>query len=273
MRKIWLSFVGLIVSALLLSGCAPSNGQTEQIPPSQPRVTFAPVASGDDIHRLIDPYLPTLDDLLAISAFRFATEQACLKSAGYPVGDVQPADYPALVAAGVSDRISRTRLYGFFDVNNYREFGYTRPLQLPGYVEIDPPEGVPSEIAKKCASAGVEAVSGVTWADLPNGGPQLAVDDPRVAAARASWSECLALARYQASDPVEFWMSHMSRSDADMTAAAADVNCKISTNFVGIAVGVQNEYDQEYIARNQVALATYATDVRSLVATANAATK
>ncbi|MDQ4504159.1 hypothetical protein [Sinomonas sp. ASV322] len=46
----------------------------------------------------------------------------------------------------------------------------------------------------------------------------------------------------------------------EIAAAVADVQCKISTNLVGIGAALQTAYDQEYIAKHRAALDAFAAD-------------
>jgi hypothetical protein len=226
------------------------------------------------VNRVINQYLPSAEDLITIAAYRFNTEQVCIHAAGYTVANVEPPEYPAFVETEVSDRASRTPYFGFFDTTNVTQYGYVRLPAFPGQVSVNAdPGGIPLDVAKSCVNAGVNAVSGVLWDELPNGGPKSAVADPRVVAARTAWSECIRQKGIKATTPDELQNAHLTTSAADIAIAVADVNCKISTNYVGIAVGVQNEYDERYIADNQGQLSAYQTSVHELVATAKNATK
>ena len=55
-------------------------------------------------------------------------------------------------------------------------------------------------------------------------------------------------------------------STAQIATATADVQCKISTNLIGVAMAVQTAYDQQYIDAHTDQLAAYRERLQRAVA-------
>jgi hypothetical protein len=63
------------------------------------------------------------------------------------------------------------------------------------------------------------------------------------------------------------WRSSVS-GQAEMATATADVQCKISTNLVGVAQAVQAATDEIYIERHTTALASFKSKLQGEIAAA-----
>jgi hypothetical protein len=108
-------------------------------------------------------------------------------------------------------------------------------------------------------------------ASLPDGGPKVPASDPRLAAVDAQWSACMEVKGYvyptpdaAYSDPRWALAGHSQEDFAafvhtpqEIATMTADMDCKKSTNLMGVAVAVIDAYDQAYIASHASQLADF----------------
>ena len=103
---------------------------------------------------------------------------------------------------------------------------------------------------------------------LPNGGPTVPVEDSRYAVAVLDWKKCMAGQGFHYGTPFDAiaeFVEERSASSRQIAAATADIECKISTNLVGVGLAVQSAYDERYIAANLPALTALADQIDSAV--------
>jgi hypothetical protein len=79
---------------------------------------------------------------------------------------------------------------------------------------------------------------------------------------------CAAGAGISVANPIQAQSDHQTTTADDLRIAQTDVGCKRSTNLVGIALGVQSEYDKNYILSNKQLLTTYRINLTELLARA-----
>ena len=88
---------------------------------------------------------------------------------------------------------------------------------------------------------------------LPNGGPPVPRGDSRIVTVAEKWSKCMAArGHYSYPTPLDSlfdvkWSEDYPPSDAQRKTARDDLTCKRQTNYVGVAVAVQEAYDRAYI--------------------------
>ena len=70
---------------------------------------------------------------------------------------------------------------------------------------------------------------------------------------------------YKVNDPVTTEFDHFTTKPADIAVAKADVDCKRSTNLVGIANGIQAEIDNAYMSKFGAQLTAFAAGWQSQV--------
>lgn len=154
-------------------------------------------------------------------------------------------------------------LWGMFDPGYERKYGYHPPDLGSGGSGDSPPSGIGLAVAKKCRAEaqkampdGLDALELIGTSALADGGPALAVDDPRVLHVHKEWSECMLQRGFTYDSPADA-VTRWGRggpgkakpivSKEEIATAVADFACKKSTNLVGVCLAVQNAYDQRYI--------------------------
>ncbi len=129
-----------------------------------------------------------------------------------------------------------------------------------------------------CFGAAQRQVEGTTDVSMPD---QLSFDswtaaksDSRVVAAFAKWSRCMAASGYHYSTPMEAnndpqWSGEKA-SAAEIAVAVADVNCKKTTNLVGVRMAVDAAYQRRAIGQHGVELNAIRAALGRQAATASA---
>lgn len=84
--------------------------------------------------------------------------------------------------------------------------------------------------------------------------------DERVAAVFADWSACMKEQGYDYATPAEAnddpkWQATETASTEEISAAVADVTCKLKHNVLGVQFAVESAYDKQLIEQNAEALA------------------
>ena len=79
---------------------------------------------------------------------------------------------------------------------------------------------------------------------------------------------------YEFDDPMAPLLkySHIAKpSNEEVATAANDVQCKTSTNLVGVAIGLQSALDNQYIRAHVTQLSGFTSSLRELLRTAGRA--
>ncbi len=200
--------------------------------------------------------------------------------------------------AAVLDMREHTHLYGFFDPAGAPSTGYNM-LRVPpaNDKQTISADALAVEFGKDaagspmttfdgrpvpaggCKAKGVEAIGGalprIDVAALPDNGPQEPAADPRVIEANAKWSACMKAKGYHYATPYEATTSPVTKADRagatvvhspeEIAQATADVDCKLSTNLVGIDLAVQISYDKTFIASHTAGLGEYRRQIADRV--------
>ncbi|MFE6055929.1 hypothetical protein ACFQ6N_34730 [Kitasatospora sp. NPDC056446] len=301
--------LALAVSAATAAGCgAATGGSATGGPAAAPAIGPVPVVTTvEQIGRPIDRYLVTPQQVATLQSAANALNETCMREFGLP-----PVATDLVGFDEASLRFERTHgeLYGFFDPAQVAESGYNRVL--PGYeaaaatpaaaqpspatmtVEhgVDQAGKAVSAYAGRAVPAGGckgESVRGTGGAlplpdpkALPDHGPRVPVDDPRIRAAFAAWSGCMSAKGYSYATPQDGMTAarlvpvtseqngvvSVRHSAEELKQAADDVACKLSTNLVGISLAVQSAYDTQYIESHGQALSDYRNGVADRVAAA-----
>ncbi|MER7684098.1 hypothetical protein [Streptomyces sp. NPDC097610] len=286
MRNTGRAAVGL-VALLLTAGCSSQA-------PRSPAPALGPIpeiTSVDAISLPIDSYIPTSTQILALQKATDVASARCMHSYGLP--------YHPPIMEGFADFARqnkvRTALYGFFDLSTARSKGYD--------TQLDSPDGTSNEVPYTMAEMGVlrgQSASGTTVATfkdkkvpaggcrqqgidaiggpppipaaeaLPEGGPKIPSDNPRMKVANARWAACMKDKGFMYPNPWAAYSSPKWRASAagspprqtahasdEIATATADVECKMSTNLVGVAVAVEIAYDRQYIEAHTTQLAKF----------------
>lgn len=265
----------------LLAGCAASaeggasaGSSAERV--SEPRLgEIERVTAPEQITRPIDAYLPDTTRILELVQARERWTNRCLREKGYAETFAYPdrASVIEFVSGGVNDRAVRSSLWGFFDVEAARTSGYQRP-HSGGSLTVAP---LSPSAAKHCMPQDDQTLDPLLLMNegvLPEPGPPAPTEDSRFLTAQAEWSACMRGAGFdyeKVTEPLEAYQAESQASLRQIAAASADVDCKLSTNLVGIALAVQRSYDQRYIEERHEALSDFSAQLGELLRTGNVA--
>jgi len=286
MRNTGRAAVGL-AALLLTAGC---SNQAPR-PPAPALGPIPNITSVDAISLPIDAYIPTSAQILALQKATDVVSARCMRRYGLPYHPPVMAGF----ADFARQNKARTALYGFFDLSTARSKGYDTQVAGPDGASGEVPYTMAemgvlrgqstsgSAVAvfkgKKvpaggCRQQGIDAVGGPppvpTAEALPGGGPKVPSDDPHMQAVNARWAACMKGKGFAYPNP---WAAYTSpkwkasaagapargtpHSSEEIATAAADVECKLSTNLVGVAVAVEIAYDRRYIAAHTSQLTTF----------------
>jgi len=255
-----------IAAVTVLAGCG-SSGRVAggQGGPPEPEPSLGPIVRVTDpvrIHRPLDAFLLTGKQIVRLESVRYAAMNRCLGERGIRGRFDAPEGLPGFIEGMVTDRVLRSDLYGYFDVRNMRSTGYHRPGSERVSVESRPPAGVADSVVETCRSSGERAAGGIAsptdlelLSRLPAGGPGVPLRDSRYEAVVGRWRACMRGRGFSYPDPLAAIGDQRWRvpepSDAERAVAVADVECKISTNLVGVALAVQAATDERYIRAHE----------------------
>ncbi|WP_239405811.1 hypothetical protein [Frankia sp. Cj3] len=230
------------------------------------------ISEPSQIGRPIDTYIPSVQEIMQLRAVRNETVAKCLAAHGANAEIHEPPGVQEFLSAQQRDGVIRSGLYGFFDPVAAKTHGYSRP---PGQAVSLTETGVagPSEVSSECARKGQEAIGGtpliIDETVLPDSGPPVPTNDSRYRAVVVSWAQCMAESGFRYNTPLDAigdlqWRrppapdgSTTPASPTEITVASTDVDCKIKTNLVGIAVAVQSAYDNRYIESHAAQLVEF----------------
>ncbi len=282
-----------VLVVLLLAGCTSdlsSSGGDE--PPLGP---IPLVTSPDQVTRPIDAYLPDTDQNLSLMfAGRDLVNDCLAEDGGQPeaailefdgsLGGLLPASraYVRDYVDNLSrEEITYSPMWEFFDPDTVGRYGYDRP---PGVSHRIAMNGIGSDdpAMRSCVTRidavtpGGQVMTPLDVSALPDGGPPLPIDDSRFLAAAEEWSACMSEHGFDYQTPQEAISDNYAGPDGEpLTAeekvlakavAVADVQCKIETNLVGVAVAVQSAYEQGYIDSHRDALENQQREIADYMA-------
>lgn len=260
-RRIAFCLSGAIVAAGM-AGCSSSTA-------SAPEPSIGAVASIDDpaeVTRPIDAYLATPQQAVALAQVQLSVSNRCLADHGISgTYAVTGSGFDAFVRGVIANRALRSDLWGFFSPATAASEGYQRPAgDDAGFVGTEAPPGTPDDVGNACNDKSMAALSGTMWSSflyprsLPAGGPEVPTTDSRWVSAVSQWSACMKAKGFALDSPlsatIAAWYREKPASAEQIAAATADVQCKISTNLVGIGVALQAAYDQQYIDAHRAEL-------------------
>ncbi|MGW4894307.1 hypothetical protein ACWEQL_18845 [Kitasatospora sp. NPDC004240] len=277
----------LAVASVTLSACGDDGPAASAPPPA-----LGPVATVTDPAQITlptDGYLATVAQVRQIVQAQDAVTAACMRDFGFTA---RPT-----VLVGLDDaprrRLTHSPLYGYFDTAGRQAKGYDNlaasPDQTAPGTRNTPPsadeqtaltgsrpvEGQPAGKVNGrdvpeggCLKVGRDKVGETPVIDeaaLPEGGPKVPVNDPRVVEAHAKWSACMKGKGFGYQDPVQANLDARWRQPSEVptaspeqvAAATADVDCKLAGNTVGVIVAVQSAYGSRYVEANAGKLAAY----------------
>lgn len=229
--------------------------------------------------RPIDIYRPSVQQLIKLVELQQKGINSCLRAQGSKQ-EWKIVDDSALLKKTIEviskSEVTRSDLWGFFDVTNVEAFGYSGSPSEAGAASSGPlPEGVTQQQLAGCIKESSKDLPGQDLAIflagngvLPGNGPPVAEKDSRYAAVVSSWKECMKIKGFDVEDPLTALRSSLEGNSTDrnqITKAVADIKCKIDTNLVGIGVAVQSAYDKEYIRAYESELNSYREQIDNYI--------
>ena len=262
------SVVSVWLVAFLIAGCT-SQVETRDVDDEPQRGTITEVESESVIIRPIDRYLPDADTIIQLIQANENSINRCLKDRGFTEDFVYPeqSQLRDFVISGVADRVVRSSLWGFFGTMTAAQIGYQRETDAESITVPAISVGGTAACVETSESAPDPLTFIFVWS-LPNGGPTVPVEDSRYAVAVLDWKKCMAGQGFHYGTPFDAiaeFVEERSASSRQIAAATADIECKISTNLVGVGLAVQSAYDERYIAANLPALTALADQIDSAV--------
>jgi len=267
---------------VLLSGCTPTADNPSTASSEPPIGPVSTITSPDQIVRPIDAYLPGEQQIIGLTLAYYGLANDCLRAhgaEGVAVPFVNPADMTGNVHVHVLQRAIESTLYGIFDPDEVALSGYDwkESVGLPAGSTglLGPPDHM--DIANACwqaiwsvdPSAGALVMGTLNEHQMPDGGPVINPQDSRMLAAYEQWSACMKEKGFVYSDPRSAPLDPQWKNPGTEAAlaatAVADMDCKVSTNLVGVAVAVQSAYDQVYIDTHRDALAAWQGQLDSIM--------
>ncbi len=261
-----------VAACLLLSACASTTrDDAAPAPPIGPVPTN--ITDPSQITRPIDAFLLPADQIVVLEQAKIRTAQQCMRDAGYVTTVTADSDMAPSIRAGVEQRTTASDLYGFFSSDTAAQTTGYLAGSPTGTYEVTWTGDVPGSVSDGCWKKAADASAGgvydssqlTTATGLPGGGPPVPASDPTYSTAVRKWSACMSARGFGYQDPLQSiadqsWISDRRSgvaSSADVATAVADLQCKRSTNLIGVAVAVQAAYDQQYIDAHTTQLDIY----------------
>ena len=268
-RRVFSRQLGLaVVACLFLSACGPSTSVEGE--PALGEIGI--ITSPEQIALPVYEYLPTVEQTVALLFADQDMMNECFRLSGsskqvqlgyrylidHVLGGFQVATVSAMTTI-VSNMREEARTYGslwsFFNPGTVAQYGYDRPperLALSAMTDIEDPVVEACEAGVGALTPSGHVMATFSISSLPDGGPVIPSSDSRIVEAEKSWSSCMADQGLDYASPVDaIGANYIADTDAAKalarTVAVADVQCKIETNLIGVAVAVQTAYDQQYI--------------------------
>ncbi|MFC0842418.1 hypothetical protein ACFH04_01515 [Streptomyces noboritoensis] len=298
-----------LLASVAIAGCGTTRSPGRSTAPPPPLGPVPTITSPDAISLPIDAYTPSQSEEDALGHAAAISFAQCMQRFGFQepkklTPDAQPA-------AVLHDLRARSPLYGFFDPSVAHTEGYgvvrsasgdttarTAAAKPPTRVEESLITGhdasgtriasydgkpVPREGCQGYAFAAVGgSLPGVgSTHDMPDGGPDVPLADPRITSINKQWSGCMEAKGFNYPAPVAAisdprWkpdpknIEHYMPSREQITVASADMDCKLSLNLIGVAVAVATAYHKQYIASHATELAEYRKNFKNRLAKATA---
>jgi hypothetical protein len=285
-----------MVSLVAVGSCTPNRHNDAQpfashsSGSSAPNTTTTPAQAA--LNRSTDgvfvPWLPiqlrsfTLADARILNAARFKAEASCVRSFDLPFPEVSVAPLGQRQIA-----FQQNRRYGITDRAEASQFGYHVDPSLAGGDRGTPliqqlddsqktvlynsargtsfhgkplaPDGCLG-VATQSIAPSAEYAHSEIGASIAQDGFVRSKNDPRVTAAFAQWSHCMAAHGYDYPDPITAgadprWTGSQV-THSEVTAALTDIDCKTTTNLISTWSKVEAEIETTMIAQNKAAVAS-----------------
>ncbi len=270
----------LVLSSLVLAlaGCAQEDKTSEDV--NEPTLgDIREITRETQVTRPIDAYLPSTSEILQIAYFQLDAVNRCFAEHGVVAQRVvNPTDLTAFTNGSIRGRATRARLWGFFDTTNAAQYGYREPPGEPRMLMEDHVGDFDiGDLYIQClhkvendTPAQADSMDFAHETVLPERGPRVPLNDSRYVAAVSKWSTCMKERGFDYSEPHAAILDGQkaisdTANSQEIATATADIECKLSTNLVGIGLAVQTAYDKQYIDTHQEALTQFRNDLDTYI--------
>jgi hypothetical protein len=271
----------IVLSFLFISGCTQDNGVL-----SEPQFSKVSVISNlNQLNYPIDKYILNPDEVLSLYNSLDNRINSCLIENGIKHGFStfkNKNEALKMFKNDINRREAFNSFYGFFNVETAQTWGYKysangNTVHYGSKDDVntnfsDFPIGTETSVGTKCitniqnmspynSSGAFEVFLSTQY--LPDKGPIVPISDSRFVQVQQKWSDCMRGKGYNfdtVKSPHDKFVNAGSVGPAtpeEKATAVADVQCKIQTNLVGVAVAVQSAYDEQYIDSHREALAAW----------------
>lgn len=277
-------FAAVLATLVSVASCAHGRAEQHGSPPLGP---IPVITSVDRITLPIDSYEVTVEQTRTLFRASTVVTQRCVRSYGlsYPA-----PQWGAAFSDTPRELKKRSVVYGFFDPAAPKSKGYDAVSRssappavsdgvlavLDGVDKANKPVTVYGGKAvpdRGCLGRGRAEVGDPPMPadsnELPDGGPKVPATDPRMVDANAKWSRCMKSKGFSYASPWAAYFDPKWRSFSapgavsrthtpeEIATATADLDCKLSTNLMGVAVAVETAYDKQYIDSHTAALSAF----------------
>jgi hypothetical protein len=311
-RSVLFAIMAAVAASMAVSGCSASS--TQASPQDAPTLSSTAVPStssaapSDGLTKgmvlPLEAYMESDQENLALENGHLALESRCMAAFGFTV----PNHVTNQVTPPGFDGANMARRYGISDLAQAQQYGYH--LATPPPTSSNPANSVGTPALRSVmfgskpnssgqstplteydgksvpaggcyAQAGRQIGDANLDADLPNRLDTQSMDrstaDPRVQAALAKWSACMAGKGYHVDSPLNADtlvpdLNSPEPSTAEIQVAVADVTCKQSTDLINTWFAVETSLQKTLIASNQLALQQEETELNNAVKRASVLT-
>lgn len=261
-----------LIGIVLTAGCSPTVTNTPSASPSVPEPTLGVVktiTAPEQISRPIDQYVPNVAVVVRLQAAEANLYEECFRREGVSGSWQVSGNVSDWVSVQRRNTVTRSQSWGFFDPTNAPSLGYFSDQSLD--LSEGAPVGSDDEVVGRCVELEQAKMPyGQPWMSfayggLPNANPHMAGSDSRFVAAQDEWAACMKAQGFDLAsvqDALSTWdPARTAASPTEVATAVADIDCKLETNFIGIALAVQTAYDLRYIDANRPALTEFQTKI------------
>ena len=257
----------VVVAGVALVGCTPATSQVATQEPSLGSIPI--VTSSEQVVLPIHSYLPSVEQNVAFMNAGKNFVNSCIQSEGgteetnwFLEDDVTGVSREAtqndlidFVSAYRRNDVIFSGMWGFFGVDTVAQHGYNHVEESSFYMFVGDGDTAMDSCFTRVNSV-TPGTLGAGWplqiSGLPDGGPQWHPEDSRFVTVQEQWSQCMGTHGFAYATPDEAINSNvLAQTDAEKqkakAVASADIQCKLDTNLVGVAVAVQSAYEQQYI--------------------------
>lgn len=227
----------------------------------------------------IDPYLETYPEVVSLQRAKNSVQRDCMARFGFDFSPPEPGIHPP----AAYNAANMERRYGISDPETAKTYGYAVPDDKSGeVVPYEPGSEAADLVFDRTAPEGKKAPGTYQGKKIPAGGCrgesdravgtfdedlpsrintqswEKAKQDPQVLDVNRKWSSCMKDKGYETATPLEaiersYAPGGVSGADSK-SMAVADVECKKSTDLVGVYFSTESRIQKATIEKHQLEL-------------------